>query len=175
MSIRAWNHCPSCGGALALHEQPDLYVACGGCGFRQYENPLPTTVVLPVDATGRLLLVQRGQEPRKGFWDTLGGFLEVGESAEHGAARELREEIGVSPARLDYVGSYPSTYGDTGRRTLGFAFACPLDLSADQITLSAENTAHAWFALDELPELAFQDGDDAVRDLASRLRPRQDA
>lgn len=168
MTIRTWSHCPSCGNALALHEQPDLHVTCASCGFSQYENPLPTTVVLPLDAQGRLLLVRRGQEPRKGHWDTLGGFLDVDESAEQGAIRELREEIGVAPEHLDYVGSYPSVYGDTGRRTLGIAFACRLDLTADQITLSAENTAHRWFALDDLPELAFQDGDDAVRDLVRR-------
>lgn len=169
MTISTWSHCPACGDPLTLRERPDLHVTCPACEFIQYENPLPTTVVLPVDATGRVLLVRRGQQPRAGFWDTLGGFLDVDESAEQGASRELREEIGVTPERLDYLGSYPSTYGDTGRRTLGIAFACRLALDADQITLSTENTAHEWFALDDLPELAFQDGDDAVRDLARRI------
>lgn len=166
MTIHAWRHCPTCGGPLALHESPDLHVSCPSCGFIQYENPLPTTIVLPVNAAGEVLLVRRGQEPRAGCWDTLGGFLDVGESAEQGAIRELREEIGVTTGRLDYLGSYPSVYGDTGRRTLSMAFACRLDLDPDQITLSAEHTAHRWFSLNDLPELAFQDGVDAVRALA---------
>jgi NAD+ diphosphatase len=170
MTIRTWRHCPTCCSSLTLHEEPDLHVTCPACGFVQYENPLPTTVVLPIDADGRLLLVRRGQEPRMGHWDTLGGFLETDESAEQGASRELREEIGVTPERLDYVGSYPSTYGDTGRRTIGIAFACRLDLAADEIKLSSESTAYGWFALDDLPELAFQDGDDAVRDLVHQAQ-----
>lgn len=168
MTIHAWCHCPTCGGPLTLHEAPDQHVACPACGFVQYENPLPTTIVLPVDATGRVLLVRRAQEPRAGCWDTLGGFLDVGESAERGAIRELREEIGITADELDYIGSYPSVYGDTGRRTLGFAFTCRLDLDPDQITLSAENSTYRWFPLDDLPELAFQDGIDALQGLARR-------
>ncbi len=174
MTLRSWRHCPSCAGPLTHHASPDQHVACAACGFRQYENPLPTTLLLPIDAAGRVLLVRRAQEPRSGHWDTLGGFLEVGETAEQGALRELHEEIGLSTDRLDYLGSFPSVYGDTGRRTLAISFACRLHRPAAAITLSDESTEHGWFALDALPELAFRDGDDAVRALLARgdLRTR---
>ncbi len=168
MTIRSWRHCPACAGPLTLHEAPDLHVACPACGFVRYENPLPTTLLLPLDAAGRALLVRRAHPPRHGHWDTLGGFLEVDETAEQGALRELREEIGMSTERLDYLGSFPSVYGDTGRRTLAISFACRLDRPAAQISLSDESTEHGWFALDDLPEMAFADGEEAARALIAR-------
>lgn len=164
MSIASWKFCPRCAGPLALLAVPDRHVACASCGFSQYENPLPTTVVLPTDGAGRVLLVRRSQAPRKGLWDTLGGFLDVDERAEECARREMREETGIDLHDFRYIGSYPSTYGETGRKTLGFAFECALPLGTE-VKLSDENAEWAWFALDALPELAFKDGDDSLADL----------
>ncbi len=47
------------------------------------------------DGRGRLLLIQRGHEPSKGRWSLPGGRIEVGESAEEAAVREVREETGL--------------------------------------------------------------------------------
>jgi ADP-ribose pyrophosphatase YjhB (NUDIX family) len=42
----------------------------------------------------RLLLIQRGKEPRKGEWTLPGGAVELGETVREAAVREFREEIG---------------------------------------------------------------------------------
>jgi 8-oxo-dGTP diphosphatase len=47
------------------------------------------------DAAGRLLLVQRGQEPSRGSWSLPGGRVESGESPEAAVAREVLEETGL--------------------------------------------------------------------------------
>jgi mutator protein MutT len=49
---------------------------------------------------GRILMVQRGKEPRKGWWSLPGGALETGETLEQAVRREVREETGleVEPA-----------------------------------------------------------------------------
>lgn len=47
------------------------------------------------DASGRVVLVQRGKEPQKGRWSVPGGSVEVGESLEEAAAREALEETGL--------------------------------------------------------------------------------
>jgi 8-oxo-dGTP diphosphatase len=43
----------------------------------------------------RILLVERGKEPLKGYWSLPGGVLEVGETLEEGLRREVREETGL--------------------------------------------------------------------------------
>jgi 8-oxo-dGTP diphosphatase len=44
---------------------------------------------------GRILLVERGKEPLKGYWSLPGGVLEIGEALEEGVRREVREETGL--------------------------------------------------------------------------------
>jgi 8-oxo-dGTP diphosphatase len=44
---------------------------------------------------GRILLVERGKEPLKGYWSLPGGVLEIGETLEQGIVREVREETGL--------------------------------------------------------------------------------
>jgi mutator protein MutT len=44
---------------------------------------------------GRILLVERGKEPLKGFWSIPGGIVETGEKLEEGIRREVLEETGL--------------------------------------------------------------------------------
>ena len=44
---------------------------------------------------GRVLLVERGRQPLKGYWSLPGGVLETGETLEDGLRREVREETGL--------------------------------------------------------------------------------
>ncbi len=50
----------------------------------------------------KILLVERGKEPFKGYWSLPGGVLETGETLEQGIIREVREETGlvVSPMKV---------------------------------------------------------------------------
>jgi 8-oxo-dGTP diphosphatase len=43
----------------------------------------------------RILLVERGREPLKGYWSLPGGVLETGETLAEGVAREVFEETGL--------------------------------------------------------------------------------
>jgi 8-oxo-dGTP diphosphatase len=44
---------------------------------------------------GRILLVERGKEPLKGYWSLPGGIVETGEKLEEGIRREVAEETGL--------------------------------------------------------------------------------
>jgi 8-oxo-dGTP pyrophosphatase MutT (NUDIX family) len=63
-----------------------------------------TARVLPVDQEGRVLLLHGWDPERPGdpFWFTIGGAAEHGETLRQAAARELREEVGITvdPALL---------------------------------------------------------------------------
>jgi len=66
-------------------------LTCADCGFVAYENP-KVVVGTVVAEGGRILLCRRAIEPRSGFWTIPAGYLEMGETAEEGAAREAWEE-----------------------------------------------------------------------------------
>jgi 8-oxo-dGTP diphosphatase len=44
---------------------------------------------------GKILLVERGKEPLKGYWSIPGGIVETGEKLEQGIRREVAEETGL--------------------------------------------------------------------------------
>lgn len=66
-------------------------LVCDGCGFINYENP---KIVVGAVCTweDHVLMCRRDIEPRRGHWTIPAGFLELGETTEEGAAREVREE-----------------------------------------------------------------------------------
>lgn len=92
-------HCPVCSEGYHTLAWPRR---CEPCGSEIYRNPAPVGLVLvPVDDDG-VLLVRRDIEPRRGWLSLPGGYLDVGESWQQGAARELWEEAGlvVAPEAL---------------------------------------------------------------------------
>jgi ADP-ribose pyrophosphatase YjhB (NUDIX family) len=74
-------------------------LVCGDCGFVLYENP---KVIVGAVCTweDRYLLCRRAIEPRVGFWTMPVGYLELGETTEQGALREVWEEA-CATAEID--------------------------------------------------------------------------
>jgi ADP-ribose pyrophosphatase YjhB (NUDIX family) len=85
-------HCTFC-GARFVPQQP-WPRRCGACGETSYLNPKPVAVaVQPVG--GGLLVVRRGIPPARDKLALPGGFVEVAETWQQAASRELREEAGL--------------------------------------------------------------------------------
>ena len=87
---------------------------CTFCKAIHYQNPKPTaTLILPKKDT--ILLVRRAFEPEKGSWSLPGGFLELGETLEQGAKRELKEETNLNGEVVKLLGTcshFNSVFGD---------------------------------------------------------------
>lgn len=66
------------------------------------QRPVPTVGVVCLRGD-EVLLIKRGNPPRKGQWSLPGGRLEWGESLHAGALRELAEETGVEAEILGLV------------------------------------------------------------------------
>ncbi|MBO7636242.1 MAG: NUDIX hydrolase, partial [Paludibacteraceae bacterium] len=70
----------------------------------KYPHPAVTTdcVIFSFDGNDlKVLLIERGNEPYKGYWAFPGGFLNMDENAEQGALRELQEETGLTPNYIE--------------------------------------------------------------------------
>ena len=93
-SIDIFKYCPCCGSSRYITNSFKSK-KCEDCGFEQFLNPSAAYVALIRDAEGRLLVTRRLYEPAKGTLDLPGGFADMGETAEEGVAREVKEETNL--------------------------------------------------------------------------------
>ncbi|HFA48445.1 MAG TPA: NUDIX hydrolase [Bacteroidetes bacterium] len=98
------NFCSKCGSDNLIKKVPPgdnrPRAVCGNCATVHYRNPKVVAGCLPV-WEGKVLLAKRAIEPRKGLWNIPAGFMEIGESVEAGAMREVWEE---AEARVKLLG-----------------------------------------------------------------------
>lgn len=125
-----------------------------------YPYPRPMVTVDAVVFTMRderreVLLIERKNAPFAGKWALPGGFVEMSETLEAAAARELEEETGLSGVPLRQFG----VFGDPGRdprgRSIAVAFLGEADWRRVQPRAADDATAAQWFPVDALPPLAF--------------------
>jgi 8-oxo-dGTP diphosphatase len=145
--LDGWRFCPRCGGGLAVEEN---HLRCTACGERYWANALPAVQAL-LERDGRVLLARRAIEPRRGYWDLPGGFVEETEEPEAAVRREVREETGLAVDGVELVRIDIEPYGDR------FVFSVTYRVTADGDPVPDDDVAELrWFAPDELPaEMAF--------------------
>jgi 8-oxo-dGTP diphosphatase len=123
-----------------------------------YPHPSVTVDVIVfrlVDEDLQVLLVKRGHEPFGGMWAIPGGFVDIDESIDDAAKRELQEETGVREVYLEQL----YTFGDLGRDprgrviTVAYFALVPADVAPPH---AGDDAADAgWWSVYELPPLAF--------------------
>ncbi len=124
----------------------------------KYERPSVTVDVVMMSLRQRdlqVLLVKRRSWPYEGMWAIPGGFVNIDESLEEAAKRELREETGVQDVYLEQL----YTFGDPGRdprtRVITVVYFALLDCERLQVRAADDAIDVGWFSVYDLPPLAF--------------------
>lgn len=147
----------------------------GSYDATRYERPSVTVDVVIftlINQELHVLLVQRRRWPFEGFWAIPGGFINMDESLEAAARRELEEETGVRDVYLEQL----YTFGDVGRdprtRVISVAYIALVRADRQQIRASEESTDVRWFPVSSLPEQIAFDHDQVLAYAIGRLRSK---
>lgn len=131
-----------------------------------YKYPRPAVtgdcIVITKEVDAKVLLIQRADEPYKGCWAFPGGFLNMDETTEQCAIRELEEETGLKVNDVHQIGVYSKVDRDPRGRTITVAYLAIIDNPIS--VLGQDDAAKAeWWLLSALPQLAF-DHNDIIND-----------
>ncbi|MEJ2087065.1 MAG: NUDIX domain-containing protein [Gammaproteobacteria bacterium] len=143
-----------------------------------YEHPHPAVTTDIVIFTIRqdalkVLLIKRALSPFQGCWALPGGFVEMDESLEEGARRELEEETGVSGVYLEQLYTFGRPDRDPRERVITVAYYALVPSDAMELRAASDAEGVGWFGIDELPELAF-DHDEILAMARQRLVAKLD-
>lgn len=138
--------CPQCATPLQWQTQAEdggdkTRLRCPACGWTHWNNPTPVLAAV-IEYHGRVLLARNAAWSGRQF-ALITGFMEAGETAEEGIAREIKEETNLDTLALDLLG----VYGFERMNQVIIAFHAT---AAGEIRLSPELAEYRLFALDEV-------------------------
>lgn len=141
-----------------------------------YEHPRPALTVDCVlfgfgEGELKVLLIQRALQPFKGLWALPGGFVQLDETLDEAARRELEEETGLKNVYLEQLYTFGAVDRDPRERVVSVAYYA-LVKSADHVATGASDASDArWFSITDLPRLAF-DHREILKTALERLRSK---
>ena len=123
-----------------------------------YRHPHPAVaadcVVFGYDGNNiKVLLIQRGNYPYKSLWAFPGGFMNLNETAEQAACRELKEETGLKNVTVRQLYTFTDLERDPRERVISIAYYALVRISEVKAADDAKDAR--WFSLNEIPNLAF--------------------
>jgi len=126
---------------------------CPKCKTIHYQNPKPTATLVCVE-NNKILLVKRAFNPAKGYWSLPGGFIELNETPEDAAKRELKEETNLNGEVLKLLGHcshFNSVFGDI------LLIGMLMKIKSWKNIIAGDDASEAkLFDIDTSPELAFE-------------------
>jgi len=149
-----YEYCSNCGNKNTRgYMDGNTRYFCPDCKAIHYENPKPTaTLICP--KKNSILLARRAVAPSKGEWGLPGGFMELNETLDEAACRELKEETNLEGEVVSILGTcshYGSIFGDILLIGLEVSIS-----SWDHMKAGDDVSELQFFDIDNLPDLAFE-------------------
>ena len=139
-----------------------------------YKYPRPALTVDCVvfgldEANLKVLLIERDLDPFAGTWALPGGFVNMGETVEKAAARELEEETGIKKLFLEQLYTFSAVDRDPRGRTVSVAFFALVNICEHKVQAATDARNAAWFSAVTPPRLAF-DHKEILKTAIARLK-----
>ncbi|MBT3319341.1 MAG: NUDIX hydrolase [Clostridia bacterium] len=116
----------------------------------KYEKPsLAADVALFAVDSGslKLLLIERGGFPYKGYWALPGGFVDIDEDIADAAKRELNEETGIDVSYLEQAAVWGKPNRDPRQRVITVSFVALVELDSVKAKAGDDASQAEWFAI----------------------------
>ncbi|PKP51919.1 MAG: NUDIX hydrolase [Bacteroidetes bacterium HGW-Bacteroidetes-1] len=136
----------------------------------QYDYPRPAVTVDCVvfrifNNRRQVMLIRRSNAPFQNYWAFPGGFVDIEETLEQAAARELYEESGINEINLTQFHTYGDPLRDPRHQTITIVYTG--DIGQERTLRAGDDASEAgWFFVDQLPQLAF-DHSKILKDILS--------
>lgn len=143
-----------------------------------YKYPRPAltvdAVIFGLDENElKLLLIQRAQDPFKGRWAFPGGFVDMDETTEQAALRELQEETGITDVFLEQLYTFSAVDRDPRERVVSVAYFGLVKPSSLRFAAASDAADVGWFSINEIPPLGFDHAkilETALKRLRAKIR-----
>lgn len=99
------------------------------------------------EAVHSLLMIKRKDHPCIGYWALPGGFVEMQESLEYAAKRELQEETGLTGIGMEQIYTWGAPDRDPRTRVITTVYAAVLENGAKPVKAGDDAADAAWFEL----------------------------
>ena len=112
--------------------------------------------VILENSEGKLLFYKRDNKPNipfPGYWDLIGGHVEVGEIPEQALIREIGEELGIVIKNIEFFKEYLCLNGDV-HHNIKYIYKADIDIPIEEITL-LEGDYAKYFSKHEIADLKF--------------------
>jgi 8-oxo-dGTP diphosphatase len=128
-----------------------LRAVCPQCDWIYFADP-KVAVAAVVFQAGKILLVQRANEPFRGSWTLPAGFVDAGEDPVEAVIRECQEETGLN---IEVRGLLDLLAGQEHARGAHLLIVYQAELLAGDLHAGDDALQASFFSLEELPPLAF--------------------
>ena len=151
-----FKYCPCCASPKIRVHQKNA-IKCGACGYVYFHNTAAAVAGI-IEIKGKVLLIKRATDPKIGFYDLPGGFVDYKESIDAALVREVKEECNLDITDLRYFGSFGNLYNYRGVDyfTADTFFLCrPVDIKKLRLSKEASEVVLAEIKEFNLNKIAF--------------------